>query len=105
MFGHSKSHFVAHAQAYLSFLLEQCATPTSADAAAAAALAAKRVFFRAIRACSEAKSLWVAAFAHPVLRGLMSKAELTELSELMVEKELRIHVEIDDVELPFFSLG
>ena len=47
----------------------------------------------------------MAAFAHPVLRGLMSKAELTELSELMVEKELRIHVEIDDVELPFFSLS
>ena len=74
-------------------------------AAATAALAAKRVFFRAIRACSEAKSLWVAAFAHPVLRSLMSKAVLTELSELMVEKELRIHVELDDVELPFFSLG
>jgi hypothetical protein len=70
-----------------------------------AALGAKRVFFRAIRACGEAKSLWLAAFTVPALRGLMSKAELAELNELMIEKELRIHVDLDEVLLPFFSLS
>lgn len=101
--------------AYLSFLLQRY-TQLQAMVATAnvvsssseiedAALGAKRVFFRAIRACGEAKSLWLAAFTVPALRGLMSKAELAELNELMIEKELRIHVDLDEVVLPFFSLS
>lgn len=91
--------------AYLSFLLQRDALlQHSLVDAEDAALAAKRVFFRAIRACGEVKGLWMAAFNSQGLRGLMSKAELTELNELMIEKELRMHVELDEVELPFFSL-
>eukprot|EP01043_Picozoa_sp_COSAG02_P063748 COSAG02_NODE_9121_length_2323_cov_2.053507_2_plen_425_part_00 len=99
--------------AYLSFLLQHytylqqglSSGTVSVSAVEEAALGAKRVFFRAIRACGEAKCLWMAAFAVPALRGLMSKKELVELHDLMVEKEIRMHVDLDEVQLPFFNLG
>ena len=98
--------------AYLSFLLQRytdlqkrSAGQATSSEAADAALGAKRVFFRAIRACGEAKCLWMAAFTFPTLCRLMSKTELIELHDLMVEKDIRMHVDLDEVQLPFFSLG
>lgn len=106
-------HYPVIWSAYLSFLLQHytflqqglAAGTISTSAVNAAALGAKRVFFRAIRACGEAKCLWMAAFNVPALRGLMSKKELVELHDLMVEKDIRMHVDLDEVQLPFFSLG
>lgn len=98
--------------AYLSFLLQrythlqEMASASSATSSELqdAALGTKRVFFRAIRACGEAKCVWMAAFTTPALCRLMTKAELVEVHDLMVEKEIRMHVDLEDVQLPFFSL-
>ena len=51
------------------------------------------------------KQLWLAAFLKPGLRALMHKAELEGLHTMLLEKELRCVVALEDVELPLFSLG
>ncbi|KAK4694471.1 nuclear exosome regulator NRDE2, partial [Lecanoromycetidae sp. Uapishka_2] len=56
---------------------------------------AKRVFWRGVRACPWAKELYLLAFEG--LREVMEDAELRSIYELMVEKELRVHVNLDDI--------
>lgn len=56
---------------------------------------AKGVFWRAVRACPWAKEIYLLAFSH--LRGAMSDEELRGVYELMGERELRVHVSLDDV--------
>lgn len=55
----------------------------------------KQVFYRAVRACPWAKQLYLLAFRH--LGNVMGVGELRGVFETMVEKELRIHVPLDDV--------
>ena len=54
---------------------------------------AKNVFYRALRACPWVKELYMSAFEH--LRTVMAETELRGVYELMVEKELRIHVGLE----------
>eukprot|EP01047_Picozoa_sp_COSAG01_P036556 COSAG01_NODE_2859_length_6958_cov_21.603994_4_plen_100_part_00 len=70
----------------------------------AAAEAAKRVFFRAIRACPSAKQLWLTAFARPELSGTLRKAELEGLHTMLLEKEIRTVAVLEEVEMPLFAL-
>ncbi|KAL8702256.1 MAG: hypothetical protein Q9224_000081 [Gallowayella concinna] len=51
---------------------------------------AREVFYRAISACPWAKEIYMLAFDYLVVG--MSEAELTGIYDMMVEKELRIHV-------------
>ena len=53
---------------------------------------AKSVFYRGMRACPWAKELYMMAFEY--LRTVMGETERRSLYELMVEKELRIHLEL-----------
>ena len=59
---------------------------------------AKAIFYRAIRACPWVKELYLLPFEY--LRDGpdgMSAAHLRGIYDLMVEKELRIHVDLDDL--------
>ncbi|KAL8892557.1 MAG: hypothetical protein Q9215_000554 [Flavoplaca cf. flavocitrina] len=56
---------------------------------------ARDVYYRAIRACPWAKGIWMLAFEY--LSGVMEEAELRGLYEMMVEKELRIHVPLEGI--------
>ena len=58
---------------------------------------AMTVFWRGLRACPWAKDLYMLAFEH--LRGqkAMSEADLRGIYELLGEKELRVHVGLDDI--------
>ena len=58
---------------------------------------AKKVFWRGLRACPWAKDLYMLAFEH--LRGgqAMSEADLRGIYELLSEKELRVHVGLEDI--------
>lgn len=55
---------------------------------------AKDVFFRAMRACPWSKDLMMMAFVE--LKDLMTFEELNSVYKVMGEKELRIHVDIED---------
>lgn len=55
---------------------------------------AKQVFYRAVRACPWVKDLYMLAFQH--LGDDMSWQELRAVYEMVVEKELRLHVSLDD---------
>ncbi|KAL8803048.1 MAG: hypothetical protein Q9182_003418 [Xanthomendoza sp. 2 TL-2023] len=55
---------------------------------------ARAVFYRAITACPWVKELCLLAFEY--LAGGMSEAELRGIYDVMVEKELRIHVDMYD---------
>ena len=61
---------------------------------------AKDVFFRAVRACPWVKELYMLPFRY--LRDVMGWEELKGCYEMMVEKELRIHVSLDEA---FEKLG
>ncbi|KAL8901900.1 MAG: hypothetical protein Q9192_000319 [Flavoplaca navasiana] len=56
---------------------------------------ARDVYYRAIRACPWAKGIWMLAFEY--LTGVMEEAELRGVYEMMVEKELRIHVPLEGI--------
>lgn len=56
---------------------------------------AKSVFYRGIKACPWAKELYMMAFEY--LRTVMGETELRGLYELMVEKELRIHLGLEEI--------
>ena len=56
---------------------------------------AKAVFWRGVRACPWAKEIYMLAFER--LRGTMGFEELRGVYELLGEKELRVHVSLDDV--------
>ncbi|MCJ1468795.1 hypothetical protein MMC07_007425 [Pseudocyphellaria aurata] len=55
---------------------------------------AKSVFYRGMKACPWAKELYMIAFEF--LKTVMEESELTGLYELMVQKELRIHLELQE---------
>lgn len=56
---------------------------------------ARAVWWRGVQACPWAKALWMMAFQE--LRDEMSTEELRGLYEMMVEKELRLHVDLIEV--------
>lgn len=58
---------------------------------------AKTVFWRGLRACPWAKDLYMLAFEN--LRGekVMAEADLRGLYDLLCEKELRVHVGLEDI--------
>lgn len=56
---------------------------------------AKDVFYRAVRACPWVKGLYLLPFVH--LREVVAVSELKGVYEMMVERELRIHVALEDV--------
>ena len=58
---------------------------------------AKRVFWRSLGACPWAKDLYMLAFEHLRREKVMDEADLRGVYDLMVEKELRVHVQIQDV--------
>ena len=53
---------------------------------------ARAVWWRGVQACPWAKALWIMGFQE--LRNEMSTEELKGLYEMMVEKELRLHVDL-----------
>ncbi|KAI9849168.1 MAG: hypothetical protein M1837_005398 [Sclerophora amabilis] len=55
----------------------------------------KDVFYRAIRSCPWAKQLVMLAFTH--LNDIMSEDEMRAVWNVLVEKELRIHVDLEEV--------
>lgn len=57
---------------------------------------AKDVFYRSVRACPWAKELVLLAFREPGLRGNMDMQELKKVWNVLVEKELRIHVDLEE---------
>ncbi len=56
---------------------------------------AKAVFWRGVRACPWAKALYLLAFEH--LRGVLGDADLRGIYELLGERELRVHVGLEDI--------
>lgn len=62
--------------------------------------AAKSVFYRGIRACPWVKELYMLAFDYLSGEGGMREADLRGIYELMGEKELRMHVALEDPEDP-----
>lgn len=56
---------------------------------------AKSVFYRGMKACPWAKELYMIAFEY--LRTVMGETELRGLYELLVEKELRIHLGLEEI--------
>lgn len=56
---------------------------------------AKSVFYRGMKACPWAKELYMIAFEY--LGTVMGETELRGLYELLVEKELRIHLGIEEL--------
>ncbi|KAK2865094.1 hypothetical protein FQN49_003922, partial [Arthroderma sp. PD_2] len=57
---------------------------------------ARQVFFRAVRACPWSKKLVLLAYNEPLLRGSMSFDELRKIFNILVEKELRVHVDLEE---------
>ncbi|KAG5303422.1 DUF1740 domain-containing protein [Histoplasma capsulatum G186AR] len=57
---------------------------------------AREVFYRAIRSCPWAKELVLLAFRERGLRELMGQDELRKVWNVLVEKELRIHVDLEE---------
>ena len=55
---------------------------------------AKRIFYRAINACPQAKDVWLSC-ARPPLLSLFSRTEVDGLLEVMTEKELRLHADLN----------
>jgi hypothetical protein len=54
---------------------------------------AKRLFYRAINACPQARDIWLSC-ADDGLVAMFPKDEIEGLVEVMNEKELRVHVEL-----------
>ncbi|XP_051123213.1 uncharacterized protein LOC127246064 [Andrographis paniculata] len=59
------------------------------------ALSAKRVFFRAIHACPWSKKLWLDGFMK--LGSILSVKELSDLQEVMRDKELNLRTDIYEI--------
>jgi hypothetical protein len=55
---------------------------------------AKEVFYRGMRACPWAKGLYMVAFQE--IRGSMTFEELRVVYRVLGEKELRVHVDLED---------
>ncbi|EFQ97294.1 hypothetical protein MGYG_00335 [Nannizzia gypsea CBS 118893] len=56
----------------------------------------RQVFFRSIRACPWSKQLILQAFTEPRLRKSMGFEELRKVFNVFVEKELRVHVDLEE---------
>ena len=56
---------------------------------------AKQIWFRALRTCPWAKELYVLGFEE--LRGLVDFVEYKEVWKIMGEKELRVHVDLEEI--------
>jgi hypothetical protein len=54
----------------------------------------QEVFYRGIRACPWAKKVYLMAFGE--LKGLMDFNELRAVYRVLAEKELRVHVDLED---------
>eukprot|EP00249_Psilotum_nudum_P017451 c26330_g1_i1 orf=1196-3601(+) len=57
--------------------------------------AARRVFFRAVHSCPWSKILWLDGFQK--MGSLLSARELTELQDIMREKELRLRTDVYEI--------
>jgi len=57
--------------------------------------AARRVFFRAINSCPWSKSVWLDGFR--LLRNFMSPVEMSELLDVMKDKEIRLRTDIYEI--------
>lgn len=56
---------------------------------------ARTVWWRGVHSCPWVKALWMMGFQE--LRDEMKGEELKELYEMMVEKELRLHVDLNEL--------
>ncbi|KAF8014578.1 hypothetical protein BT93_H0411 [Corymbia citriodora subsp. variegata] len=57
--------------------------------------AAKRIYFRAIHACPWSKKLWLDGFLK--LNSILSAKELSDLQEVMRDKELNLRTDIYEI--------
>ncbi|MBA0798344.1 hypothetical protein Gohar_008941, partial [Gossypium harknessii] len=57
--------------------------------------AARRIFFRAIHACPWSKKLWLDGFLK--LNSILTAKELSDLQEVMREKELNLRTDIYEI--------
>lgn len=55
------------------------------------------VYYRGIRACPWAKNLYMLAFSEAPLRKALGGTELRKVYDMMLEKGLRIHVDLDQI--------
>lgn len=58
---------------------------------------ARKAFYRGVRACPWAKALVMMAFTHLRAAGVMGFEELKKVYNVLVEKELRVHVDLEEV--------
>ncbi|WEW61548.1 hypothetical protein PRK78_007038 [Emydomyces testavorans] len=58
---------------------------------------ARDVFYRSIRSCPWAKELILLAFKEPELREYLGSDELRKIWHVLVEKGLRVHVDLEEV--------
>lgn len=77
-----------------SVLLWRCYLAYEAEIACNAS-AARRVFFRAIHACPWSKRLWLDGFEK--LSSILTLKELSDLQEVMRDKELHIRTDIYEI--------
>jgi tetratricopeptide (TPR) repeat protein len=81
---------------YLRWELKAADTDVQKDADGMAARA-QDVFYRGMRACPWAKDFYMLAFTNPRLRDAIRFDGLRRIYETMVEKGLRIHVDLGDI--------
>lgn len=55
---------------------------------------ATEVFYRGLRACPWAKKVYLMAFAE--LKGILGFEELRVVYKILSEKELRVHIDLED---------
>jgi len=63
-------------------------------------LNAKRIFFRAIHACPQAKTVWMDGLQFLYQSQSVTKRELIELVDVIQEKELRVRFTMEEEEQP-----
>ncbi|XP_022923904.1 protein NRDE2 homolog isoform X5 [Cucurbita moschata] len=78
-------HSVLLWRCYISYELNTACDPSSA----------KRVFFRAIHSCPWSKKLWLDGFIK--LNSILSAKELSDLQEVMHDKELNLRTDIYEI--------
>lgn len=78
-------HSVLLWRCYISYELNTACDPSSA----------KRVFFRAIHSCPWSKKLWLDGFIK--LNSILSAKELSDLQEVMRDKELNLRTDIYEI--------
>ncbi|KAL9263204.1 Nuclear exosome regulator NRDE2-like protein [Drosera capensis] len=81
-------------QLHTSVLLWRCYMAYEADVVGNLS-AAKRIYFRAIHACPWSKKLWLDGFLK--LNGILTPKELSDLQEVMRDKELNLRTDIYEI--------